>query len=404
MADSRWRMADGRWSRAIGHTLYAICRLLWSGGAVCLLALSLMAPSPAPCVTPERQPTAILIDADSGRPLRDLDADAPRPPGSLNQLMLLLLSLEQSALGLLPLQVPVTLSNAAVNAAGGFRVLLQAEKAYLLNDLLKAVTVASANDAAVAAAEAIAGSVAGCVELMNARAQRLGMAATRYSSVGNVSGTATAAAEETTSARDLARLAQALLRFPPVLEWASVPGVPFDDGAALLRNTNQLLGAVPGVDGLQASAVRVGHGASYSVVATAQRGALRLVAVVLDAPDTATRYSMAADLLEWGFAHYERVDVVKEGEALNLAVRVLRGSVSQLTPVATRALSLLRERGDERDLQLRYQLPAAVIAPLKRRQLIGEVIVEEEGQLLAVIPLSSPISVAAVGVLSVSGP
>jgi serine-type D-Ala-D-Ala carboxypeptidase (penicillin-binding protein 5/6) len=375
----------------------------WSGGAVWLLGLSLMAPAPAACVTPERQPTAILIDADSGRSLREVDADVPRPVGSLSQLMLLLLSLEQSALGLLPLQVPVTLSNAAVNAAGGFRVPLQAEKTYLLSDLLKAVTVASANDAAVAAAEAVGGSVLGCVELMNARAQRLGLAATHYSSIGNVSGTATAAAE-VTSARDLARLAQALLRYPPVLEWASVSGVPFDDGAALLRNTNQLLGAVPGVDGLQASAVHVGHGASYSVVATAHRGALRLVAVVLDAPDTATRYSLAADLLEWGFAHYERVEVVKEGEPVNLTVRVLRGAVSQLTPVAMRTLSLLRQRGDECDLELRYQLPAAVSAPLKRQQLIGEVIVEQKGQLLAVIPLSSPISVAAEGVLSVSRP
>lgn len=369
-----------------------------------LLALRLLAPAPVRGIAPERQPTAMLIDADSGRSLREVGADAPRPPGSLSQLMLLLLSLEQSALGMLPLQVPVTLSEAAVTAAAaGFRVPLQAEKTYLLSDLLKAVTVASANDAAVAVAEAIGGSVPACVELMNARAQRLGMAGTHYSSVGNVSGAAAGEAEVTT-ARDAARLAQALLRHPPVLEWASVSGVPFDQGAVLLRNTNQLLGAVPGVDGLQVSTVRVGRGTSYSVVATARRGALRLVAVVLDAPDTATRYSMAADLLEWGFAHYERVEVAREGEPVNLAVRVLRGAVSQLTPVAARPLSLLRQRGDECDLELRYQLPVAVNAPLKRQQLIGEVIVQEKGQLLAVIPLSSPISVAGSDVFPVSLP
>jgi len=367
---------------------------------VWLLALSLTAPALGAGTAPERAPAAILIDADSGRPLREQDADAARPSGSLSQLMLLLLSLEQASLGMLPLQVPVTLSDSAVNAAGGFRVPLRSDKTYLLSDLLKAVTVASASDAAVAVAEALAGSVPDCMELMNARAQRLGMLSTTYSSAGNPSGASLAA--EVTTARDVARLAEALLRHPLVLEWASVSGVPFDEGAVLLRNTNQLLGAVSGVDGLQASAVRLGRGASYSVVATARRGALRLVAVVLDAPDTATRYSMAADLLEWGFAHYERVEVAKEGEPVNLAVRVLRGAVSQLTPVASRNLSLLRQRGDECELELRYQLPAAVTAPLKRQQLIGEVIVEQKGELLAVIPLSSPISVAVGGIMSAS--
>jgi D-alanyl-D-alanine carboxypeptidase (penicillin-binding protein 5/6) len=312
----------------------------------------------------------------------------------------LLLSLEQSALGVLPLDVPVTVSSAAANNAG---VPFRPGKTYLLSDLLKAVTIASANDAAVAVAEAIAGSVPACVDLMNARAQRLGMAATRYSSIGTVSALA-AAAPETTTAHDLARLAHALVRHPAVLEWASLSGVPFDQGSVLLRNTNQLLGAVPGVDGLQTSSVRVRQGGSFSVIATARRGELQLVAVVLDAADTSTRYSMAAELLEWGFAHYERIEIIRKGEPVNLPVRVLSGAVSQVTPVAGQTLSLLRRRDDERDLQLRYQLPVAVRAPLQRHQAIGEVIVEEKGQLVAVIPILSPTGVAATSVLSAGLP
>jgi D-alanyl-D-alanine carboxypeptidase (penicillin-binding protein 5/6) len=369
-------------------------------GRVLLLTLSLVAPPAALAGKSERLPATILIDAGSGRSLREQDADAPRPLGSLSQLMLLLLSLEQSALGVLPLDVPVTVSSAAASNAG---VPFRPGKTYLLSDLLKAVTIASANDAAVAVAEAIAGSVPACVDLMNARAQRLGMAATRYSSIGTVSPLA-AAAPESTTAHDLARLAQALVRHPAVLEWASLSGVPFDQGSVLLRNTNQLLGAVPGVDGLQTSSVRVRQGGSFSVIASARRGELQLVAVVLDAADTSTRYSTAAELLEWGFAHYERIEIIRKGEPVNLPVRVLNGTVSQVTPVAGQTLSLLRRRDDERDLQLRYQLPVAVRAPLHRHQAIGEVIVEEKGQLVAVIPILSPTGVAATSVLSAGLP
>jgi len=375
----------------------------WLPGTALLLVLIVPARQPVLAVPAERQPTAILIDADSGRSLREIDADVPRPAGSLNQLMLLLISLEQAELGILRLQVPVTIGSAALTFGSGFRVPLRADRTYLLSDLLKAVAVSAASDAAVAVADAIAGSVPACLELMNARAQRLGMRATHYTSVDGVD-RRVAAVTDTTTARDLARLAQALLRHPTILEWASAAGVPFDEGAVLLRNSNQLVGAVHGVDGLQASNVRAGESTSYSVVATARRGALRLVAVVLDAPDTARRYSAAAELLEWGFAHYERLELIRYAEPVNLPVRVRHGSVPQLTPIAGAAFSLLRQREHERDLQLRYQVPTALDAPVRRHQAVGEIIVEEKGQLVTVVPLLSPTDVSAVGVLGIDLP
>jgi len=377
----------------------------WSGG-VLLVALAVgAAPTCAVVGGPQRVPATILIEAEGGQVLREQDADSPRPEGSLNQLMLLLLGLEQSALGALPLDVPVTISQGAVSAAAasGIRVPLRSDRVYLLSDLLKAVTIAGANDAAVGVAEAIAGSVAACVELMNARAQRLGMAATHYSSIGGTKVTAGAPAE-TTTARDLVRLAQALVRQRLVLEWASLSGVPFDEGAVLLRNTNQLLGAFAGADGLQISSARTAHGDSYSIVATAQRDNLRLIAVVFDASDTSTRYRTAAELLEWGFAHYQRIDVIRKGEPVNLPVQVVNGTIARLTPVAGQTLSLLRRRDDERDLQLRYQLPAMLAAPLKRQQPIGEIVVEERGELVGVVPALSPVAVAATGMLSAALP
>ncbi len=377
----------------------------WRWSAVILLALNVPGlAAAAPSATAERRPAAIVIDANSGQTLREQDADSPRPQGSLNQLMLLLLSLEQATLGTLPLDVPVTVGPSAVGTLpAGIRVPLSPARAYLLSDLLKAVSIAAANDAAVAVAEAVAGSVPACLDLMNARAMRLGMTATRYTSIGGVPAPKDGAAD-TTTARDLARLAQALVRHRSVLDWASLSGVPFDGGAVLLRNTNQLLGALPGADGLQISSVRVARGGSYSIVATAQRDNLRLIAVVLDAADTSARYGTAADLLEWGFAQYRRIDVVRKDDPINVPVQVVNGTAAEVTPVAGQALSLLRRRDEEPDLQVRYQLPGAVPAPLKRRQSIGEIIVQEHGNVIGVVPLLSPTAVAATGVLSAALP
>lgn len=383
---------------------------MWWGWwcAVLSLVLGLYA-RPAAAAAPARVPASILIDALTGASLREQDADLPQPLGSLSQLIVLLLSMEEARLGAVPLDAPVTVSRRAAGPTdagtttaptGAAGISLRTDKAYRLSDLLKVAVISSADDAAIAVAEAIAGSVPACLELMNARAQRLGMEATRYSRIG--AGQASPSSmPDTTTARDLARLAQALVRHPQVLQWTSLSGLPFDEGSILLRNINQLLGTVPGVDGLQISSDRV---AGYSIVATAQRGALRLIAVVLHAPDSATRYGKAADLLEWGFAQYERLEIVKKGEPLNLPIRIVNGSVSQLIPVAGKTFSLLRRRDEERQLEVRYQLPTVLRAPLKRHQPIGEVIVEEKGQLMAVIPIVSPSRVLATGVLSAALP
>jgi D-alanyl-D-alanine carboxypeptidase (penicillin-binding protein 5/6) len=371
-----------------------------------LLAALTASGSQARTVASQRGPAVILIEAESGQVLREQDADSPRPQGSLNQLMLLLLSLEQSTLGVLPLDVPVTVSHTAVGAAtaSGARVPLRPDRAYLLSDLLKAVAIAGANDAAVGVAEAIAGSVEAALDLMNARARRLGMTATHYTGIGGIKGATTTEAE-TTTARDLAALAQALLRQQVVLEWASLSGVPFDQGEVLLRNSNQLLGAFAGADGLEVSSSRTAAGGgSYSIVATARRGNLRLVAVVLDASDAGSRYNSAAELLEWGFAHYRRIDVVRKGDAVNLPVHVLKGTISELTPVAGGTLTLLRRCDDEPDLQLHYQLPANLAAPLKRSQPIGEIVIEERGELVGIVPLLSPVAVTSDSILSAALP
>ena len=373
----------------------------WRGGVAVFLVLT-GAARMAPATEVAGEPATILIEAVTGETLSEHGADAPRPLGTLSQLMVLLLSLEEARLGALRLEVPVTVSDTAVRTdlaatgSGATRIPLRADKVYLLSDLLKAVLVGSAGDAAVAAAEAIAGSVPACLDLMNARAQRLGMNATHFCSMGGIPTTGPTETDRT-SARDLARLARMLVQHPEVVQWASLSGLPFDQGTALLRNVNQLIAAVPGADGLQVSNSRPG---GFSIVATAQRGGLRLIAVVLGAKDSAARYRTAADLLEWGFAHYERLEILKQGESVALPIGVADGSVSELRPVFGQSVSLLRRRDEERDLQLHYQLPAILAAPIQRHQQVGEVIVEERGELIAVVPVLSPVNVPTTSILS----
>jgi len=336
--------------------------------------------------------------------LDEHDADAPYTSGALNQLMVLLLALEQAELDLLPLAVPVTVSPIAVHLPPwARRIPLRSDLTYELADLLKAVALSAADDAAIAAAEAIGGSMEGCLETMNARAARLGMSATHYASVGGSAGESGIPKEgDRSSARDVGRLAVALMRQTETQDWSSLPGVPFAGGVAL-RNANQLIGGVAGVDGLQVALSRDAKGriTGYDVIATAQRGALRLVAVVLGAADNPGRYSKAAELIEWGYANYEAVPLFTQGDRLGFPVEVENGSVTKLKPIVGKSFSLLRRQGAPLEIVCRLQLPSRLTAPLLRDEVLGEVVIEQGDQVVSVVPLLSPREVKAVAGFSV---
>ncbi len=317
--------------------------------------------------------------------------------------MVLLLAIEQEELGTLKLDVPVIVGPAAIREpreAKDGQLLLRADRAYALRELVKAVAVGGSDEAALAICEVIAGSVAMCADQMNARAERLGMTSTHFSSASGAKNTETMSA--LSNPQDIARLAQALVGHQTLIEWTSLSGAPFDSGTTLLRNPNRLVGSVPGIDGLHAGATRdpLGHPASHHLVATETRGGMRLIAVVLDAPDPISRYAVAKEMLDWGFAGYERVEIVREGERLNMPVQISGGTVDSIQPITAKGWSLIRPRGEERHVELHYQVPSEVVAPLERHQVIGEVVLEDGGEVLAVLPLLSPFNVGVSGILS----
>jgi len=243
---------------------------------------------------------AIVVDAASGRVLFEDHADAKGYPASVLKLMDLLIILEKIESKQLSLkdQVPVS---AKASRTGGSQVYLAEKESFTVEDMLYALMVQSANDAAVALSEKVAGSTDGFVELMNKRARGLGMTSTVFHSVHGLPPSA-GQEHDVTTARDFSLLCRELvLKHPWALRYTSTRERAFRPGAktVTMRTHNHLLGHVEGVDGLKTGYITA---AGYSMAITASRNGQRIIVMVLDSVDRPTRDKHAAQLVAKGFA------------------------------------------------------------------------------------------------------
>ena len=244
---------------------------------------------------------AIVVDAANGRALFEDHADAKGYPASVLKLMDLLIVLEKVERGQLSFQDPVTVSAKAART-GGSQVWLAEKESFSVDELLYALMVQSANDAAVALAEKVAGTTDAFVELMNQRAKQLGMTNTVFHCVHGLP-PAPGQDHDLTTARDLAVLSRELLKHKDTLRYTATRERPFRPNAGKktvqMRTHNHLLGHVEGCDGLKTG--WIGE-AGYSIAVTASRGGRRLIVVVLDSVSIKIRDGKAAELLARGFA------------------------------------------------------------------------------------------------------
>jgi D-alanyl-D-alanine carboxypeptidase (penicillin-binding protein 5/6) len=318
----------------------------------------------------------LLEDADTGRIIYDYNGGIEWPPASMAKMMLLMVAEDEIKAGRFHLGSAATVSaNAAFT--GGSRLGLRPGQIIPLGELMKAALIRSANDAAVAVAEEVCGSTERCVQMMNARAQSLGMTHTVYGTVEGLPPTPLHDADVTT-AYDLATLARALIHSTDLLQWSSMETAPFDDGAAMLHNTNRLIGHFEGADGIKTGFTLK---AGFNLTATAQRGNMRLIAVVLGAPSNTQRFVQAAKLLDWGFDNFEKVEVVRQGQLLPMHVRVGANEVMQ--PVAQRTVSAVVPKKEAGQLKMDFAVPAALYGPLVSDQTVGEVIVRNGSEVVA---------------------
>ncbi|HZO81462.1 MAG TPA: D-alanyl-D-alanine carboxypeptidase family protein [Candidatus Binataceae bacterium] len=319
----------------------------------------------------------LLEEADTGKILYDYNGGIQWPPASMAKMMLLLVAEEAIQSGRVHLNDPVTISaNAAVT--GGSRLgLLRAGEVVPLGELMKAALIRSANDAAVAVAEKVCGSTERCVALMNEQAKALGMTHTVYHTVEGLPPRPLHDVD-TTNAYDLATLARALIHRTNLLQWSGMETASFEDGLVMLHNTNHLVGHFEGCDGLKTGfTIRAG----FNLTATAERGNMRLIAVVLGAPNNSARFAQAARLMEWGFDNFAKVTVLKRGELLPVQVRV--GTDEVMQPVAQNTVTVIVPKKDAASIKIDYAVPASQYGPLVSDQTVGHVIVRDGGEVLA---------------------
>lgn len=239
---------------------------------------------------------AIVVDTRDGKVLFEDNADATCYPASLVKLMNLLVLEDLIAKGSLKRDDPVTATAEAVRM-GGTQVWLAENEVFPVEELIYAMMVESANDAATALAIHVAGSTEAFIRLMNEKARALGMKSTKFASVHGLPPSKDRS-HDLTTARDLAILAVALLKYPEIIKYTSVKERPFRNGTFTLRSHNHLLGNVPGVDGLKTGYFREG---GFGIVVTGEKNGARLVSVVIGSRDRLVRDKQASALLAKGF-------------------------------------------------------------------------------------------------------
>ena len=318
---------------------------------------------------------AILIEQDSGRVLYEKNAEEKMPIASITKVMTLLLTFEAIHDGRLTLDTLVPVSEHAYHM-GGSQIWLEPGEQFTLDEMLRAICVSSANDAAVAVAELVGGSEPAFVEQMNARAAQLGMEQTTFR---NACGLDTEG--HLSTARDVAIMSREILTHcPEVLHYSGIWTDSLRNGQTQLVNTNKLLKRYSGITGLKTGTT---SGAGVCISASATRDGLKLIAVILGAPSSADRFNAATTLLDYGFGAYEAAPLpALPSQPLQLAVK---GSAEESVPLDYSALpeTILLEKGAGAALRGELTLPETLEAPVERGQAVGKVSVYQGENLLS---------------------
>ena len=308
-------------------------------------------------------PSIIIMDNATGTVIYEKDADSPRPPASVTKVMTMLLIMEYIDGGKLSYDDVVTVSaNAA--SMGGSQVYLKEGEQMTVRDMLKSITVASANDACVAMAEHIVGSESAFVDMMNERAAQLGMANTHFE---NTNGLDDTAAEHYTSARDIAIMSRELLKHKDILEFSSIWMDTIRGGEFGLTNTNKLIRFYKGANGLKTGSTSK---AGFCISATAERDGMTLICVIMGAPTKDVRNETAKQAFDFGFANYS---VFSDPGYTNDEFPVVRGT-SPTCNVASGGFEILAEKGKKDSITKQAVVPESVAAPVKAGDVIGKVV------------------------------
>lgn len=315
-------------------------------------------------------PAAILIEAGTGQVLYEKNSHDRRPPASVTKIMTMLLVIEAIDEGTLSLDDMVRCSEFAASM-GGSQVYLEPNEEMSVRDMLKAVAVASGNDAAVALAEHVAGSAEGFVDLMNQRAAALGMKDTHFVNCNGLDNP-----EHLTTAYDIALMSRELVRHPLIFEFTGIWMDSLRDGAFGLVNTNKLIRFYEGANGLKTGSTSV---AKFCLSASAVRNGMNLIAVIMGADSSKDRFGDASRLLDYGFANYAIAGSLLTPEDLT-PLPVKKGKTERVEIGVSDDFKVLVSKKKLNSIEKKITLPEAVEAPIAAGDIVGSVEFMIDGQ------------------------
>ncbi len=330
----------------------------------------------------------ILMEASTGTVLLEENADEALPPASVTKIMTLLIVMEAIADGRLSLDDSVQTSEYAASM-GGSQVFLEPGEEMSVSEMLKCVVISSANDAAVALAEKVAGSEEAFVEMMNKRAVELGMTSTVFK---NTNGLDDDVEGHLTSARDIAIMSRELItKHPKILEYSSIWMDSIRGGAFGLTNTNRLIRFYRGANGLKTGSTSK---AKFCISATAERDGMQLIAVVMASPTRDDRNETAKKLLDYGFAGWEVAELSPK-EPLG-EIKVVGGTCDSITLECSPGTVLLK-KGQAAKLKQEIYLPEYISAPIEAGEMLGRIDYTAEDGVVASVPITAAESAEKIG-------
>lgn len=317
---------------------------------------------------------AILMDADTGTILYKKNSDLKVSPASITKVMALLLICEAVDEGKIQLNDKVRTSEYAASM-GGSQIFLEAGEEMTVEELIKGIAIASANDATVAMAEFLAGTEEVFVQKMNEKAQKLGMKHTTF-----VNSNGLPVEGHFTSAHDVAIMSRELLRYEWVTKYTGIyqdylrkeSEKPF-----WLVNTNRLVRFYPGLDGLKTGFT---NEAMYCLAATAKKGDFRLIAVVMGEPDPESRNKEITQMLDYAFSQFTNHVLYKKHEEVT-KIKVDKGMAEEISIITPNQIGVISKKGMNPNTYTTHIEVAPIInAPIQRGEVVGNVVIKDEAQ------------------------
>ena len=327
--------------------------------------------------------SAILMEESTGNILYESNPDERLPIASVTKVMTMLLIMEAVDSGKISLDDMVTVSENAMSY-GGSTMFLETGEQLTVNDMLKGIAVASANDGCVAMAEHLAGSESAFVDMMNEKAKELGMENTHFMNTNGLDED-----DHYSSARDVAIMSRELMKHETIFNYTSIWMDTLRGGKFQLANTNKLIRFYDGANGLKTGSTSK---ALCCLSAAAKRNDMQLIAVVLGAPTSAERFASAKSLLDYGFANYEVNTQITAGDEVQ-KIAVEKGVDKEVGVVAGDSCSTLVKKGQE-DIKI----DETITAPIEAGQKIGTMTISRDGEVIADIDLNASSAVEKKGI------